>query len=152
MDLSCIPVQHCTDDTRDCDRKLSQLQFSRFKLQNIRRHCWAGTSLTDPDCLFNPEATTTTVGNEMGQCLQSAFFLRKGWMSVWKVPQLQLFLTLLKRHCLGNVHWHGPKEQKSAPWWGWLCAIAQAVQGVSDEWSSTELALGSSICFSVSRD
>ena len=65
---------------------------SRLKLQNIRRHGRAG-SLTDPDCAFNPEAATTTARNEMGQCLRSAFVLRKGCLSVRNVPWLQLFLT-----------------------------------------------------------
>lgn len=65
---------------------------SQLKLQNIRRHGRAG-SLADPDCAFNPEAATTTARNEMGQCLRSAFVLRKGCLSVRNVPWLQLFLT-----------------------------------------------------------
>lgn len=89
------------------DRNLSQLKFSRVKLGNVRRHCWAGTSLTDPDGSFNPEATTCTVGNGMGEHPRSswhgtAFVLRTGWMSARTLPLLVPFLTLLRRHDLGK--------------------------------------------------
>lgn len=47
--LSFIPVQHCTDDTQNCNKNLSQLKFSRLKPGNVRRYCWVGTSLTHPD-------------------------------------------------------------------------------------------------------
>jgi len=108
MDLSCIPVQCCTDETQDCDRNLSQLKFSRLKLGNLRRRCWAGTSLTDPDGSFSPEATVCTVGNDEGQHPRSSWraaasVLGTGWMCVRRSPRL--FLTLLRRHYLDERWW-----------------------------------------------
>lgn len=145
MDLSRIPVQHCTDNTRN----LSQLKFSRLKLGKVRRHCWAGTSLTDPDGSFNPEATACTVGNEMGQRPRSswhgtAFVLRTGWMSVRSAPWLVLFLTLLRRLYLGKrwLAW-AKSGQGCELWQGRLLPLLRHV--VCSQWvTSTEGALASS--------
>lgn len=133
MDLSCIPGQNCTDDTRDYDMNLSQLKFFRLKPGNVRRCCWAETSLTDPDGSFNPEAMTCTVGNDTGQCLRSSwhgtdFVLRTGWMSVRSVPWLVLFLTLIKRHYPGQCWWTWAKSRQGcALWQGWLLPLLRHV-------------------------
>lgn len=73
MYLPFIPVQHCTDDTQNCDRNLSQLKFPRLKLGNARRYCWVGTSLTHPDSSFSPEATACTEGNDTEECPRTSW-------------------------------------------------------------------------------
>lgn len=129
MYLSFIPVQHSTDDTQNCDRNLSQLSFCRCKLGNVRRYCWVGISLTDPNGSFSPEATTCTVGNDTEQWPGwswhgTAFVLRTGWMSVRSVPWLVLFHTLLRRGSLGK-HWlaWAKSGQGYVLWQRWITTL-----------------------------